>query len=87
MALDTEAFKAAQSETDRQMKAIQAETAKQIAETNRQIKAIQAEAARDTKELKQQIGGLGNKFGSFTEGLLLPAIETLLRKQYGMTNF
>ncbi|TAE24654.1 MAG: DUF3782 domain-containing protein [Candidatus Kapaibacterium sp.] len=46
-----------------------------------------AEAARDTKELKQQIGGLGNKFGSFTEGLLLPSVEKMLSERFGITTF
>ncbi|MFM7613179.1 MAG: DUF3782 domain-containing protein, partial [Synechococcales cyanobacterium] len=31
-----------------------------------------------------QIGGLGAKFGSFTEGLALPSMETILHQQFGM---
>jgi hypothetical protein len=30
---------------------------------------------------------LGNKFGSFTEGLLLPSVETMLRTNFGVTDF
>jgi hypothetical protein len=33
----------------------------------------------------KQIGGLGAKFGSFTEGLALPSMETILQQRFGMT--
>ncbi len=42
---------------------------------------------RQIKELSKQIGGLGNKFGYFTEGLLLPSVQTILRKTFGITEF
>jgi hypothetical protein len=44
----------------------------------------QKDTDRQIKELKQQIGGLGNKFGSFTEGLALPSMEKRLRERFGM---
>ena len=59
----------AQKETDRQLK----ENAQQQKETDKQL-----------KELGKQIGGLGAKFGSFTEGLALPSMETILRQRFGM---
>jgi hypothetical protein len=51
------------------------------------LKASQAATDKQIKELGKQLGGLGNKFGSFTEGLLLSSVETLLRKEYGITDF
>jgi hypothetical protein len=39
---------------------------------------------RQLKELGKQIGGLGAKFGSFTEGLALPSMEKILRQRFGM---
>ncbi|GBF80203.1 DUF3782 domain-containing protein [Aphanothece sacrum] len=60
---------AAQKETDRQLK----ENAQQQKKTDRQL-----------KELGKQIGGLGAKFGSFTEGLALPSMEKILRQRFGM---
>ncbi len=60
---------AAQKETDRQQK----ETERRQQETDRQL-----------KELGRQIGRLGAKFGSFTEGLALPSMETILRQRFGM---
>ncbi|MFY8001757.1 MAG: DUF3782 domain-containing protein, partial [Candidatus Kapaibacteriota bacterium] len=45
------------------------------------------ELKRQTKELGRQIGGLGNKFGSFTEGLALPSVETLLFDHFNIDEF
>jgi hypothetical protein len=38
---------------------------------------VNAEADRRAVEADKTIGGLVNKFGSFTEGLLLPSVETI----------
>jgi hypothetical protein len=38
-------------------------------------------------ELGKQIGGLGNKFGSFTEGIGSPSINKILREKFGMGGF
>ena len=71
-------------ETDRQLKA-------QTKETDRQLKAQAVEAEHDRREMKKsnrelgkQIGGLANKFGSFTEGLALPSMQQILRSQFNM---
>ena len=65
----------AQKETDRKFQ----ETNLKFQETDR----LQKENARQIRELGKQIGGLGAK-GSFTEGLALPSMETILRQQFGM---
>ncbi len=36
------------------------------------------------QELGKQIGGLGEKFGSFTEGMAFPSMQKILRQQFGM---
>jgi hypothetical protein len=64
---------AAQKETDLRQK-----------ETDRQIKELGKQTDRQLKELGKQIGGLGAKFGSFTEGLALPSMEKILRQRFGM---
>jgi hypothetical protein len=69
-----------QKETDREIKELR-EAQK---ETDRQIKASQKETDREIKELGKQIGGLGKKFGSFTEGMALPSMEMLLREKFNM---
>ena len=43
------------------------------------------EIDRVIKELSKQIGGIANKFGSFTEGLALPSMTKILSEQFGMT--
>ncbi len=57
----------------------QKETDKQLRETDKQLNEFQIESWKQIKEnrnqlkeLGKQIGGLGRKFGSFTEGLALP---------------
>jgi hypothetical protein len=61
-----------QKETDRLMK----ENALQQKETDQQL-----------KELGKQIGGLGNKFGSFAEGLSYRSIVRILQEKFGMNDF
>ena len=71
---------AAQKETDLQLKEVsQAQKA-----TDRQLKELGKQTDRQLKELGKQIGGLGLKFGSFTEGLALPSMEKILRQRFGM---
>ena len=38
------------------------------------------------RELSRQIGGLGNKFGTFTEGLMYSSLQRILRDRLGMQN-
>ena len=49
-----------------------------------ELSTAQKETDRQLKELGKQIGGLGAKFGSFTEGLALPSMEKILRQRFGM---
>jgi hypothetical protein len=62
----------------------QKETDLQLKETDRQLKELGKQTDRQLKELGKQIGGLGSKFGSFTEGLALPSMEKILRQRFGM---
>jgi len=70
-------------ESRRETERLFQEVALQFKETDHQFK----ETDRKIQELGRQIGGLGNKFGSFTEGLVLPSMERLLRQRFGMTSF
>ncbi len=45
------------------------------------------ELRQDRRELGKQIGGLGEKFGSFAEGLALPSMERQLAERFGTTGF
>ena len=75
----------------RELVVAQKETDRQLKETDHQLKAQAVEAEHDRREMKKsnrelgkQIGGLANKFGSFTEGLALPSMQQILRSQFNM---
>ena len=44
----------------------------------------QKETDDQIKELGKQIGGLGRKFGSYTEGLALPSMQHILQDKFHM---
>ncbi|QMW05932.1 DUF3782 domain-containing protein [Spirosoma foliorum] len=50
-----------------------------------EIKKILTRTAELTERNAKLIGDLGNKFGSFTEGMAFPAMEKVLRERFGMT--
>ncbi len=73
-------------ETDRQLKETDhhfKDTDRQIKESNRQVQEFREEMQRTTKELKTQLGGLGNKFGDFAEGMAIPSLIEILAKKFG----
>lgn len=49
-----------------------------------EIRQILAELAASQKQTQKQLGELGNKFGSFAEGLAYPTVERIMREQFGM---
>lgn len=54
-------------------------------ETDKQLKANasqQKETDKKIKELGKQIGGLGERFGSFTEGMAINSMERILRREF-----
>ena len=61
-----------------------ATTADDVWQILAELSTAQKETDRQLKELGKQIGGLGSKFGSFTEGLALPSMEKILRQRFGM---
>lgn len=71
-----------QAETAAQMK----ETDRRLAELGEQTDRRFAETARQIAQVNKQIGELGNKFGTFTEGLAWPSMDKLLRQQFGMND-
>jgi hypothetical protein len=62
-----------QAETDRQMRDRQTENSRLLDENWQMI-----------RELGKQIGGLGQKFGGFTEGMAFPSMQKILRERFGM---
>lgn len=60
----------------------QKETDAKFKETDAKFKETDAKF----KETDRLIGGLGEKFGSFTEGLAYPSMRKILLKNYGIDN-
>ena len=56
------------------------ETDEALKATNLAIKTTD----KIVKELGKQIGGIANKFGSFTEGLALPSMTKILKQRFKM---
>lgn len=56
----------------------------QLKETRKVLEESGRKVDRRLSELGKQIGGLGEKFGGFTEGMALPSMEKVLRNQFGM---
>jgi hypothetical protein len=54
------------------------------ARIDRLIEAERAKTDRLIKALNKQMGELGRKFGGYTEGLAMPAMENILRRRFKM---
>lgn len=78
----------AQQETERRFRESREETdrffQKSREESERAFQKSREENDRMIRELRQQMGGLSDKFGSFTEGLALPSMEKILAQRFGM---
>ena len=66
--------------TDQELKNLVAS----LAEKHAALADAQRETQQYLREVGRQIGGLGDKFGSFTEGLALPSMSRILREDFGM---
>ncbi len=86
------ALKEQGAETDRRFQ----ETDRRFQETDRLIRELREdnketdrrfkETDRQLKRLGEQIGGIGDKFGYFAEGMALPSMEKILRRQFKVTS-
>ncbi|MGH9836707.1 MAG: DUF3782 domain-containing protein [Blastocatellia bacterium] len=84
---------ASQKETDRMFKEIAEAKRKadeEFAEARKKAGEELAEERRKTereiRRVNKQLGELGNKFGSFTEGMAWPSMEKVLHKHFGMND-
>ncbi len=55
-----------------------------LAEERRKTEEEQRKTERVIRQVNKQLGDLGNKFGSFTEGMALPSMEKILYYQFKM---
>lgn len=66
--------------TDQEMKKLVADLLVGTSE----IKQAQAETDRQIKQVNKQLGELGNKWGSFTEGMAIPSMSKVLYDDFGL---
>jgi len=59
-------------------------TNEQVDESIQEIWQMFRETDRRFEELGKEIGGLGRKFGWFTEGMVLPSMERILTEKFEM---
>ncbi|WP_295401594.1 DUF3782 domain-containing protein [uncultured Thiocystis sp.] len=88
-------FRESTQETDRKFQETDRKFQESNQETNRKFQEVSREFEVSAKRFKQtermikeigcQIGGIGDKFGYFTEGMALPSMERILAKRFGMT--
>ncbi|HEX6904862.1 MAG TPA: DUF3782 domain-containing protein [Thermoanaerobaculia bacterium] len=62
-----------------------AQSREELAEALTQLAASHKETEKVVRELGKQLGGLGDKFGSFTEGLALPSMTKILTRDFKMS--
>jgi hypothetical protein len=77
-------------ETDRELKEIarlherkRRDVERELEESRKQFEEYRRTEAEANRELRKQIGGLGNKFGDFAEGMAIPSLIEILAKRFG----
>ena len=56
----------------------------ELAEERRKTEEERRKTERVIRQVNKQLGELGNKFGSFTEGMAFPSMEKILRNRFKM---
>jgi len=72
---------------DRRFRESREQFQRDLRESREEFDLRMKDLERDRRELGKQIGGLGQKFGSFTEGMALPSMERQLAEHFGTTRF
>lgn len=73
-------------ETDRRLRESGEETDRWLRRSKEEADRQQRETDRFLRELGKQIGGLGEKFGSYTEGMAFPSMKKLLAQRFNAPN-
>lgn len=55
-----------------------------LAASNKELQASLRDTERMVKQNQKQLGELGNKFGSFAEGLAYPSVVRIMMQEFGM---
>ena len=75
----------AQRETAEQMKQANEKMAASRAEVDARMAASRAEVDKQIKQTQKQLGELGNKWGTFTEGMAIASIKKILFEKFNIS--
>jgi hypothetical protein len=64
-----------------------AEMQKSIAEIWQHIETMQSRTDKQIAQVNKQLGEMGNKWGTFTEGLSIASVEKIVKKLFKVTHF
>jgi hypothetical protein len=71
-------------EAERKAEERRKQLAEELAEERRKTEEERRKTERVIRQVNKQLGELGNKFGSFTEGMAFPSMERILRNRFKM---
>ncbi|AQG80131.1 DUF2203 family protein [Spirosoma montaniterrae] len=71
--------------TEKQREMI-ADREQQREQEHRERQQAKRETDKEINRVAKIVGDIGNKFGSFTEGMAFPSMERVLRRKFGMTD-
>ena len=72
----------AQKELTDSVATSQKELSESLATSQREVSELQKETAKQIKQTQKQLGELGNKWGTFTEGMAMASLEKILFEKF-----
>lgn len=72
---------------DTEMRKSMSEMRESITKMGERIEAMQTRTDRQIAQVNKQLGEMGNKWGTFTEGLSIASIEKIAKKLFKITHF
>ena len=70
--------------TDQELKDAVAKLVASTSTLDAELRKAHADLEKTVKQTNKQLGELGNKFGSFAEGMALPSMQKVLYERFGM---
>ena len=71
-------------ESNRRVQATQQEMARQMEASQKELAASRKEVDKQIKQTQKQLGELGNKWGTFTEGMAIASIKKILFEKFNI---
>ncbi len=71
-------------ESNKRIMAMQQEAARQMEISQKELAASRKEVDKQIKQTQKQLGELGNKWGTFTEGMAIESIKKILKDEFNI---